>query len=373
MAEKYSLKDDLFNAETVGYLAGLFQAADPSFQAQAFADQVLAPFPELELKQRIDHIAAVLAAHLPADFSAAARAIQAALPEPLDPTLKDDDFGRFIFAPLGEYAVNHGLEDHPDLSLDLLEAVTQRFSMEFAIRPFLNRWPDRVLARMQIWAQHDHYHVRRLVSEGTRPKLPWGMKVGVTSEQTLPFLDLLHADPTRFVTRSVANHLNDISKTDPDLVVSTLADWQAEGRQDAKELDWMTRHALRGLVKKGHAGALELLGYRSNPDISVTSLQAGRDSLEIGESFTFDTVLEAGQDEALMVDYVIDFVKANGSTAPKVFKLKQVQMKAGSRLTLRKKHLFKKGATTFTHYPGQHRLSLQVNGKILAGFYFTLL
>jgi len=373
MTEKYSLKDDLFNADTVGYLAGLFQAADPSFQAQAFTDQVLAPFPQLELKQRIDHIAVVLADHLPAHFPEAAERIHAALPEPLDPGLKDDDFGRFIFAPLGEYAVNHGLEDHRDLSLDLLEALTQRFSMEYAIRPFLNRWPEEVLAHMQGWAGHDHYHVRRLVSEGTRPKLPWGMKIGVTSDQALPLLDQLYADPTRFVTRSVANHLNDISKSDPDLVIATLIRWQAEARQDAKELDWMTRHALRGLVKKGHAGALELLGYRSDPDIVVTSFQADRESLPIGDSFSFEATLAAGQNEALMVDYVIDFVKSNGSTAPKVFKLKQVEMKAGESLTLRKKHLFKKGATTFTHYPGAHRLSLQVNGKILAGFHFNLL
>ena len=269
--------------------------------------------------------------------------------------------------------MNQGLEDHRDLSLDLLEALTQRFSMEYAIRPFLNRWPGEVLARMQGWAGHDHYHVRRLVSEGTRPKLPWGMKIGVTLDQALPLLDQLYADPTRFVTRSVANHLNDISKSDPDLVIATLTRWQSEGQQQAKELDWMTRHALRGLVKKGHAGALELLGYRRDPDVVVAELKTDRDSLPIGESFTFEARLEAGHDEALMVDYVIDFVKANGSTAPKVFKLKQVKVQAGESLTLRKKHLFKKGATTFTHYPGTHRLSLQVNGKILAGFHFSLL
>lgn len=372
MAEKYSLKDGLFNAETVGYLAGLFQAVDPSFPAQAFRDQVLARFPELELKQRIDHIAAVLETYLPSDFLQAAERIREALPMPLDPTLQDDDFGRFIFAPLGEYVVNNGLENHRDVSLDLLEALTQRFSMEFAIRPFLNRWPEDVLERMSDWVTHDHYHVRRLVSEGSRPKLPWGMKIGLQAEQPLPFLHQLHSDPTRFVTRSVANHLNDISKSDPDTVVDTLKTWQGLEQQSAKELDWMTRHALRGLVKKGHAGALELLGYRSDPDVNVVHLKTDRDSLPIGDSFTFEARLKVGANEALMVDYVVDFVKANGSTAPKVFKLKQVKMKAGEELTLTKKHLFKKGATTFTHYPGEQRLSLQVNGKVLAGFYFTL-
>jgi len=372
MAEKYSLKDDLFNADSVGYLADLFQAADPSFQTQAFKNEVLASFPSLELKQRIDHIAQVLENHLLGEFPTAVQQIHAALPAPLDPTRSDDDFGRFIFAPLGEYVVNHGLENHVDMSLDLLETLTQRFSMEFAIRPFLNRWPQEVLARMQVWAKHDNYHVRRLVSEGTRPKLPWGMKIGLQVQDSLPFLDDLYADQTRFVTRSVANHLNDIAKTDPDLVVETLTRWQSEARQDAKEMAWIIRHALRGLVKKGHPGALALLGYRADPDVEVIGLQPDRDCLTIGESFMFEARLKARSDEALMVDYVIDFVKANGRTAPKVFKLKQVQMRAGEVLKLQKKHLFKKGATTFTHYPGVQRLSLQVNGAILAGFDFTL-
>ncbi|WP_039017104.1 hypothetical protein [Halocynthiibacter namhaensis] len=372
MAEKYSLKDDLFNPETIGDLAGFFLVADPSFQAQVFTDAVLAPFAQLELKQRIAHIATVLEDHLSPDFPTAAEQIMAMLPPPLDPSRRDDDFGRFIFAPLGDYVVTHGLAAHLDLSLDLLEALTQRFSMEFAIRPFLNHWPSQVLARMESWMLHDNYHVRRLVSEGTRPKLPWGIKVGLGVTDPVPYLDKLHADPTRFVTRSVANHLNDISKIDADLVVDILTRWQSEGRQEIKEMQWITRHALRGLVKKGHVGALKLLGYRTDPDVNVTHFAPDRDQLMIGESFTFSGQLTAQCDEALMVDYVVDFVKSNGKTAPKVFKLKQVQMKAGETLNLSKKHLFKKGATTFTHYPGVQRLSLQVNGKILAGFDFTL-
>jgi len=205
MAQGFSLKDQLFNAETVAHLGGLFQSADV-FDATPFVQEVMAGLVPLELKARINWIADVLARHLPRDFGQASDAILSALPPPLDPGLRDDDFGHFIYAPLGVFVENHGLESHFSRSLEMLEALTQRFSMEFSIRAFLNRWPSQTLAQMQLWLDHDHYHVRRLVSEGTRPRLPWGQNVGLTQDDTLPLLDRLHGDPTRYVTRSVANH-----------------------------------------------------------------------------------------------------------------------------------------------------------------------
>ncbi|MEM9788526.1 MAG: DNA alkylation repair protein, partial [Pseudomonadota bacterium] len=267
MAAGFSLKDHLFNAETVTRLGGHFEDAGV-FEAAPFVADVLADMGPLELKARINLIAEVLVRYLPQDFPAAAEAIISALPPPLDPKLKDDDFGHFIYAPLGVYVERHGLEDHRDLGLDVLEQVTQRFSMEYSIRAFLNRWQDATLERMQDWVRHDHYHVRRLVSEGTRPKLPWGQAITVTAPQTLPLLDKLHADPTRFVTRSVANHLNDITKKDPQLVIARLEEWQKVGQQATKELTWMRKHALRGLIKAGDPDAMLHLGYR--PDVAVT-------------------------------------------------------------------------------------------------------
>ncbi len=371
MAESFSLKDDLFNRETVSLLANGFERAG-IFDAAPFVDDVMAGLTPLELKARIIFIAEVLAKYLPSEFDAAANAIEAALPSPLDPSLSDDDFGRFVYASLGVYVEHHGLEAHRDRSLDLLEALTQRFSMEFSIRAFLNRWPDETLARMTGWAQHDHYHVRRLASEGTRPKLPWGQKVGLNTDQTLPILTTLHADPTRFVTRSVANHLNDITKSDPDTVLSTMQDWRALGRQDPKELSWMERHALRGLVKAGHPGAMEFLGYSPDVAIEKTELSIAPNVLEIGSAGEISATFAAPKGGPLIVDYVIDFVKANGSHSPKVFKLKVLDAKAGVAVALKKKHLFKKGATTFTHFPGAHRLHLQINGRIVASCDFSL-
>jgi 3-methyladenine DNA glycosylase AlkC len=371
MAGKFSLKDHLFNADTVGHLGTHFEQAGV-FQGAPFVQDVLAEMGPLELKARINLIADVLTRYLPSDFSAAAKAIVAALPPPLDPMLSDDDFGHFIYAPLGVYVENHGVEAHFDQGLDVLEQVTQRFSMEFSIRAFLNRWPDATLERMQDWITHDHYHVRRLVSEGTRPKLPWGQGIGLTVDHTLPLLDRLHSDPTRFVTRSVANHLNDITKSDPGAVITRLESWQGQGDQATKELEWMRKHALRGQIKAGDPAAMAHLGYRPDVAVKLSQFSITPDTVVRGSAAEISLVLEVEQDAPLIVDYVVDFVKANGKTAPKVFKLKVLDAKAGKPVTLKKKHTFKDNATTFTLYPGAHQLHVQINGRILGTLPFAL-
>ena len=173
MAEdRFSLKDHLFNAETIGDLAAEYAAALPVFDAGPFQQEVLAGLPGRALLERLEWIADCLEPRLAPDFPTLADQVEAAMPPPLDPGRRDDDFGRFIHAVPGILAVRHGLEAHRNRALDLLYAATQRFSMEFYIRPFLNWWPEETLARLALWARDENYHVRRLVSEGTRPKLP---------------------------------------------------------------------------------------------------------------------------------------------------------------------------------------------------------
>ncbi|AHD01296.1 hypothetical protein [Leisingera methylohalidivorans] len=370
MASGYSLKDQLFNRDKVRYLAGLFSAAEPGFDASAFESQVMAELPALELKQRMTLIAQVLAGHLPKALPEAAPVLLRALPPPLDPRKTDDDFGDFIFAPLGEYVAAQGVEAHPDLSLDLLEELTQRFSMEWAIRPFLNRWPAEVLLRMQGWAGHSSYHVRRLVSEGTRPRLPWGAAVGLPLADPLPLLDRLHSDPARYVTRSVANHLNDIAKKDPELAMDRLQSWREAAVQHRKELDWMTAHALRGLVKAGHPRAVAMLGY--DPELTLKALIAAPDTVRIGEVLDFSCRLEGAAGAPVLVDYILHFQRPGGKTSAKVFKLKQARI-TGGMLELGKRHRLKGDATTFKLVPGPHRIELMVNGKVRAGAAFELL
>ncbi|MDF1728185.1 MAG: hypothetical protein P1U53_10605 [Sulfitobacter sp.] len=365
MEERFSLRDHLFNEESIGQLAREYAAALPDFDSEAFRVEVLAGFPERGLLERLDWIADCLEPRLSADFPAMADQLEAAMPAPLDPKLTDDDFGRFIHAVPGIMAVRHGLEDHRDRALDLLHAATRRFSMEFYIRPFLNRWPGETLARLALWAQDSNYHVRRLVSEGTRPRLPWARAVRLDPDETLPLLDQLHEDDTRYVTRSVANHLNDIAKADPERVVHQLAAWRAAGRQKPTELDWICRHALRSLIKSGHAGTMEFLGYRH--DVAVrAALTVGANSVRIGDQLRVEAVLEAEVDLPVIVDYRMIFARPGGKRAEKVFKLKVGKIMAGKPLRIGKNHRFKGDATTFTLHPGLHEVVLQVNGRDLA-------
>ena len=371
MAEKFSLKDHLFNPETVGQLAAEYAAGVPGFDAARFEAEALSGFAERELLARLEWMADCLEGQLAVDFPLMADQLEAAMPPPLDPSLRDDDFGRFIHALPGILAVRHGLEDHRERALDLLYAATQRFSMEFYIRPFLNRWPEETLSRLAVWTEDDNYHVRRLVSEGTRPKLPWAKAVTLKTEQRLPLLERLHADPTRYVTRSVANHLNDITKTEPETVVGVLQGWAKAGRQEAKELGWMTRHALRTLVKDGHAGALAHLGYRGDVAVEAT-LDLGAETFAIGEVLPVSCTLACAQDLPVIVDYRIVFARPGEKTAEKVFKLKVAEVKAGKPLALVKKHRLKGDATTFTLHPGRHAVVLQVNGRDVARAAFDL-
>lgn len=369
MAENFSLKDQLFNAEKTRYLAGLFAGADPSFDAPAFEAQVMSRLLELELKERMAWIADCLQKAVPGELPVVAPVLLPALPPPLDPSKTDDDFGDFIFAPLGDWVVAIGL-DHPELALDTIEELTQRFSMEWAIRPFLNQYPELVLERMQAWCGHSSYHVRRLVSEGTRPRLPWGQAVGLDLTDPLPLLDRLHEDSTRYVTRSVANHLNDISKKDPDLALDRLQTWAEAARQDAGELRWMTSHAVRGLVKSGHPRAMKMLGY--DPDAAIDVSVDVKGEARIGAALDFVVDLSGADQQPVLVDYIIHFQRPGGKTSAKVHKLKQSELKNGS-LTLKKTHKLKGNASTFTLIPGTHRLEIQVNGRVRTAVEFELL
>lgn len=368
MATGFSLKDELFNAGKVGWLADQFGGA---IDRTRFEAAVMARLPELELKERIDWIAECLISELPEDFEAAADVIEAHLPPALDDAKTDDDFGDFIIAPLGEVVVKRGAS-HFDRSMGLLYALTQRFSMEFAVRHFLKADAERGFDYLERWAGDANYHVRRLVSEGTRPKLPWGIGLMLDQDRRLDLLDRLHGDQTRYVTRSVANHLNDISKSDPDAVVTRLSQWEGAGVQGPKELAWMQSHALRTLIKAGHKGALAAEGYHTEPKVELVSLRATPE-VKMGEVLSFEAQLSGQADEGLLVDYVIEFLKANGSQAPKVFKLKKLWIQEGQDVTLSKSRRLLKDATTYRLYPGTHRLKLQVNGQILGEVGFEVL
>ncbi len=365
----FSLKDQLFNADTVKLLAAHLQRADKKFKADAFRRECLAPFAKLELKERIQQIVTVLHAHLPGDFAAALPILQRALPEPLDPDKTDNDFGQFIWVVPGEYAARYGCSrEHLHSALDFLREATKRFSSEGAIRPFLIEFPTETMAFVHDCAKDSNYHVRRLASEGIRPFLPWAPRANVPVADIVPVLEHLYTDPTRYVTRSVANTLNDISKIEPDTVVRVLKGWNRAAPSD--ELTWVTRHALRSLLKKDNPAAMALLGYPQKPRFSVSAVQASK-AVKVGERFSWQCELTAAAAQKLKINLCIYFLKANGSHSAKVFAVKDGQFKAGETLQISKQQPFKP-MTTRVLYPGTHHAELTVNGVVAHRHTFEL-
>lgn len=373
MAEKYSLKDELYNPSKVHKIASEIKAVYPDFLQDAFEKDIVEVFPNLELKERMYHIRDMLYTYLSQDYTKAVQILLKALPEPLDPTRSDDDFGDFIYAPYSEFVCAYGCNDtHVDFSLEALREMTKRFSVEYAIRDFINHYPVETLEMLEACALSDNYHERRLVSEGLRPKLPWAKKL--TIDHTLPIrlLDILYRDTTRYVTRSVANHLNDISKINAPLVIETLKRWQKSGKQESKEMDFMVNHALRTLVKSGDEAALSLLGFDKNVNIKVGHFTLENEKVIIGDSLNLSLEIEAKEESKLMVDYIIHFRTKSGSSNPKVYKFKKLNLQKNQNIHLKKKHPFKANMTTRTLYEGEHKIELQINGKIYKSTIFTL-
>ena len=374
MKKKYSLKDELFNQEKVEKLAQEIEEVYLSFKSSEFTKEVVEKFPTLELKERIYHIREMLHRYLPLDYKEAIEILLKALPFELDPTKSDDDFGDFIYAPYGDYVATYGcVEEHLELSLFALVEMTKRFSMEYAIRDFINSFPQETLAMLYQLSISKNYHQRRFVSEGLRPKLPWSKKLTVDYREPLKHLDNLFCDATRYVTRSVANHLNDIAKIDASLVLETLKQWKKSSKQKPKEMEFILTHSLRTLVKEGNLEALELLGYASHPKIVVSSLIIADKEVKIGKALVFGAVIEAKEDVKLMVDYLLYFRNKKGELSPKVHKLKKLKMKKGEKMIVKKRHLFRANMTTRKLYVGEHKVALQVNGERFEDVGFQLL
>jgi 3-methyladenine DNA glycosylase AlkC len=358
MSEKFSLKDELFNPAKVAYLANLIKNVYPQFDDQTFVQNIVNELPNLELKERIFYIRENLEHYLPTHFNKAVEIILKSLPPELDPEKTDDDFGDFIFAPFSYFVAQNGLTDeHLELSFYALSEITKRFSAEDAVRFFINKYPNESFEFMLKMAQSENYHQRRLASEGLRPKLPWCIGLNFDYTKAIEILDLLYFDNTRFVVRSVANHLNDIAKIDADLVVQTLKKWQSQNQQNNKEFDFLVKHSLRTLIKQGNLDALSLLGFQAKPNISITNFKIKKSTIHLGEylEFAFDI---AGNNEKVLIDYIIMY----SNNTQKVFKLKQLLVKNSENIS--KKHLFKT-MTTKKLYSGTHTLKLQINGKIV--------
>jgi 3-methyladenine DNA glycosylase AlkC len=316
----------------------------------------------LELKDRVRLVRDALHDILPPEYP---RALDILLEAARDPSLKGFDFW-----PFTEFVQTYGLE-HFDRSMGALHLLTQRFTAEFAVRPFLKHDSTRTFARLQEWAGDPNHHVRRCASEGTRPRLPWGERVTALIEDPAPGLAVIEAlrfDPELYVRRSVANHLNDVAKDHPRLVCETLRRWRAEcPAEQSVAFEALLKHAVRGLVKRGDREALALIGVGRRARVEASGLTLASSRVSVGGTLQFEVTVASTSRAAqkLVVDYVIGFRKANGQESTKVFKLKTFDLPGSGRVTLAKRHSLRP-ITTRVYYPGAHRLAIQVNGVILA-------
>jgi 3-methyladenine DNA glycosylase AlkC len=355
MTENPLLKD-MFNMDTVQTLGNALATEYPVFPTKTFIQDVFDDsWEKLELKARVRHITQIIGILLPSDYPEALKILRSTLPH-----LTEQGFEKMVFPDFVEV---YGLEDWPT-SMDALEEFTKHVSGEFAIRPFIARYPNQTLNRMLKWAEHPHPGVRRLASEGCRPRLPWGLRLKdlvADPSPVLPILEKLKDDNREEIRRSVANNINDISKDHPDLAVKILTDWQDPEKINRTRL---IKHALRSLIKAGHPGALGLLGFSSEPEIKIKNIRLEPEQIKLGGEvqFSFEIHSKSNEEQKLMVDYMVHFLKASGKHSPKVFKLKQITLQPGEKITINRKHGIKP-ITTRKYYPGIQYFQPQVNGK----------
>jgi len=365
---------EFLNEAVVRQLADIFGRSHADFDEEAFCAEALNGLQNLELKERARHIMEALDVRLPEGFAEFSAIILASLHPSEDPSGEGAKFGPegvmgFAAWPVTDLVTHRGI-DRPDEALPLLKEVTKRFSAEFAVRPFLDQHTDKTLAIFKDWSTDKSRHVRRLVSEGARPRLPWGMqlkKFVKDPHMIIPLLETLKDDPEEYVRRSVANSLNDMAKDHPELVSKIAAAWLKGAEKNRLRL---VRHACRTLTKQGHKSTLAAFGYGPVEGLKC-SLTVETKRVEFGGGLEFEAVFEGGNnDQKIMVDYAVHFVKSNGKTAPKVFKWKDTSL-TGRVLRATRRHAIKP-ITTRKYYPGEHQLEIFVNGISVAKAPFYL-
>lgn len=368
---------NLINDAVVRDIGGHLLRGDGTFDRRGFEARASKGLEELELKARVLHVADALVAVLPKEVDRALGTMEASL----GPAGEGDDLsalrtserglGGWAVWPLTEAVVRIAM-DAPERGLMALHAMTQRMTAEFAIRPFIVRHPELCFATLMRWTRDPSAHVRRLVSEGSRPRLPWGLRLQslvVDPSPTLPLLAALQDDSSEYVRRSVANHLNDIAKDHP----GVIAEWLSRYLRDASpQRRALLKHASRTLIKKGEPAVLGAWGLGA-AFVGTATWGASPKAVRIGEALTLSLVLRSGaaKGQRLAIDYAIHHVKAGGGTSPKIFKGWTLELGPREVRELERRHSFKV-VTTRRYYPGEHTAELRINGVSAGAAKFQL-
>ena len=347
-----AFKDQLLIPTSMQAFAEALQHCYPEFDIPKFLALVFNDtWESKELKARMRHTTLSLHNVLPQSYPKALAILKQAAP-----VVKG-----FESVCLPDYVELYGMDDW-ERSLPALGYFTKFSSSEFAIRPFLDHDPDRVMPYMERWAEDEDQNVRRFASEGCRPRLPWAMALPKFKNDPRPIfrvLEKLKSDDSEFVRKSVANNLNDISKDNPDLMLETCERWYGH----TKNTDWIVKHACRSLLKAGDKRALLLFGYSNPANINVENFTVDKESLRIGDDvrFSFAMIINEQQNSKVRLEYAVYFMKSKGNQSKKVFKITENTYKPG-RHEFSRKHSFVDQSTR-RHYPGEHRIGLIINGE----------
>ncbi|MFK3937408.1 DNA alkylation repair protein [Alkalihalobacillus sp. NPDC078783] len=345
------LRKAVYNEAFIQDLMNNLEKAEPRFKVNEYQSIILqSDWDQLELMQRKRRITEAIHATLPTPYLDSLEILKQVAP----------NYSGLAGLVFSDYVQLYGLEDW-DASIKALEQFTQYSTAEFAVRPFFIKDPERMIQQSISWAQNENEHVRRLASEGSRPRLPWGILIPTIKENPsliLPILESLKQDQSLYVRRSVANSLNDVTKTHPSLFKDIASVWVDEH----PDTDWIIKHASRSLLKKGDPDILRLFGYGKSGKLHIQAFECRAESLRIGEAITFSFRLQADTETKLRIDYAIDYVKARGNRTRKVFKLSETAIKKGETKNYLRTHSFQ-NLSTRTHYPGKHQLTIIVNGE----------
>ena len=341
----------------------------PAFNQRSFLKDIYdKEWEERELKQRMRHITLVLKKHLSDDYKKNITTLKKLIPALKKRGFKDDNL-EFIFFP--DFIEVFGVDSYSE-SVKAIERITQFVTCEFAVRPFILKYPDKMLKQMYQWSNHKHASVRRLASEGCRPRLPWAMALPFLKKDPhpiLPILENLKNDPSEYVRRSVANNLNDIAKDNPAIVIDKVKSWKGK----TKETDALVKHASRTLLKQGNTELMELFGFGSIKKIEINDFRVHTPKVKIGDylEFSFKLLNKSKGPSKLRLEYGIYFQKANGTLSKKVFKISEKDYTGNSTTEIHRRQPFKIITTRKLH-PGLHQVSLIINGKELGTHDFQL-
>ncbi|MBN1266505.1 MAG: DNA alkylation repair protein [Anaerolineales bacterium] len=349
--ENPKLKDIYFSREFVEKLIDRLSSETGEFKTACFVDCLEKEgLAEGELKEKMSVTTRCLHRALPMPYPQALEVLRKVAPL----------FSGFNAMVFPDFVGTYGLE-HWELSVEALREFTSLCSSEYGVRPFLNQDLDRMMVSMQAWALDADEHVRRLASEGCRPRLPWAPGVPALKKDPrsiLPILEQLKNDPSEYVRRSVANNLNDISKDHPDLVLHLCRQWFGEG----EETDQLIKHALRTLLKSGNTGAMRLFGFGNPEEVCITNLILFPPAPAIGDTveYSFDLDVEGKETLKLRLELLVRFVRKGGKTSQKVFQIREGSFESGNH-TIRRSFSFRDFSTR-KHYPGEHNFTILVNG-----------